>query len=255
MHFAAIQFHDLTHRSPEFDAAYDIISSGISPEFLETRHFLKNRLRVRDEGPASEHEKMFIQSGYTLHLIAAKKDGKVLGAAYGHLIANIGVEDRGIGFVTYVSVLSKHRRQGIGSGLINTIRTRVEEDALRLTGRPALGMVFEIEKKGKEEVKGCVRKLHGWPLEIIYYQPALRTGCEPEQMNLWYQSWEPEITTEEAAKKFKMPADIMIAMVRNLLVKEYVGPEMKGFDLTSKPYIEFIKSIGDRQEVGFLIED
>ncbi len=255
MHSAAIQFIDLTHQSPEFDAAYDIISGNISPDFLETRQFLKNRLRVRDEGPKSGHDKVLIQDGYTLHLIAAEQDGKILGAAYGHLIADIGPENRGIGFVTYIAVLSKHRRQGIGTGLIKKIRQNVEEDALRLTGRPSIGMVFEIEKKGREEVKSCVKKLHGWPLDIAYFQPALRTEGEPEQMNLWYQSWEPEITAESATKGFKMPVNIIISIVRNLLVKEYVGPEIRGFDLASKPYTEFMKSIGDRRNIGFLIED
>ncbi len=252
MDFSAIKFVDLNHQSPEFDAAYEIIRRDISPGFLETRQFLKNRLRVRDEGTKSEHENVLIQKGYTLHLIAAKKEAKVLGAVYGHLIANIGAENRGIGFVTYISVLSKLRRQGIGTELIKKIGTRINEDALRITGRPATGMVFEIEKEGKEAIKGCVSKLHGRPLDIVYFQPAIRSGCEPEQMNLWYQSWDPEITTEVATKTFKIPANIIISMVRNMLVKEYVGPEMKGFDLTSKPYTEFVKSIGDRQRVGFL---
>jgi hypothetical protein len=253
MHCATIQFIDLTHESPEFDAAYEIISRDISPEFLETGQFLKNRLRVRDEGPKSEHENVLIQDGYTLHLITAEKDGKVLGAVYGHLIANIGAENRGIGFVTYISVLSKFRRQGIGTGLIKKIGKRMNEDALRITGRPAIGMVFEIEKEGKEAIEGCVSKLHGRPLDIVYFQPALRLGCEPEQMNLWYQSWEPEITAEAATKTFIIAANILTSMVRNMLVKEYVGPEMTGFDLTSKPYTEFVKSIGDRQGVGFLV--
>src|SRR5512143_1079304 len=34
----------LAHKSPEFDAAYDVISRDILPEYLETRDFLRNRL-------------------------------------------------------------------------------------------------------------------------------------------------------------------------------------------------------------------
>jgi hypothetical protein len=41
-------------------------------------------------------------------------------------------------------------------------------------------------------------------------------------------------------------------MVRNLFSMEYVGPELKGFDLLDKPYVSFIESIGQRQEIGFI---
>lgn len=59
---------ELTHKSPEFDAAYDVIALDISPGFLETREFLKNRLRVRDEGPKSARDRILLQDGYSLHL-------------------------------------------------------------------------------------------------------------------------------------------------------------------------------------------
>ena len=88
MHEDAVQLIDLTHNSPEFDQAYAILRSDIAPEFMETAEFLRNRLRVRDEGPKTEAEKIVLPQGYTLHLIAALQDGKVLGAVYGHLIAD-----------------------------------------------------------------------------------------------------------------------------------------------------------------------
>ena len=50
----AAQLIDLTHGSPEFDQAYAVLSSEIAPEFMETAEFLRNRLRVRDEGPKTE---------------------------------------------------------------------------------------------------------------------------------------------------------------------------------------------------------
>ncbi len=253
MTFPTTQFINLKHFSPEFDAAYDVISRDISPEFLETREFLKNRLRVRDEGPKSDREKLLVQDGYTLHMIAAVQEEKVVGAIYGHLISNIGTKNRAIGFVTYITVLPEVRRQGIATRLIEELKKKVKEDAIRITGRPIIGMVFEIEEEGKEAIKGCVSKLPGWPLDIVYYQPALRPEYQPEQMNLWYQSCEPEVATEASAKKLKVPTNIVTSIVRNMLVMEYVGPEMKGFDLNSKPYTEFIKSLGERQEIGFLV--
>ena len=246
----AIRYIDLTHLSPEFDAAYDVLSQNISPEFLETREFLKNRFRVRDTGPDTGPEKILVQDNYTLHLIAAVQDNKVVGAIYGHLIADIEPDKRGIGFVTYIGVSHGHRRQGIGTKLIHALKERVEEDALRITRKPIIGMVYEIEGQGKEAIKACVNK-HAWPLDVVYYQPALRSGYAPERMDLWFQSCEPTVTTREAANTFRLSAVVVISMVRNMLVKEYVGPEVRGFDLASTPYVEFINSVGKRKEIGW----
>lgn len=243
---------DLTHGSPEFDQAYDILRSDIAPEFMETVEFLRNRLRVRDEGPKTEAEKILLPKGYTLHLIAALQHGKVLGAVYGHLIADIGPDNQGIGFVTYVAVHQEHRRQGIGTMLLKALKTRVNEDALLLCKKPIIGMVYEIEEAGNEAIKVCVSRLNAAWLDVVYYQPAVRSGYGPERMDLWYQPCEPEISAGTATGTFKLPADLLISIVRNLLVKEYVGPEMKGFDPAEEPYTKFLRSIGKRKEIGFL---
>lgn len=250
-----IEFCALTHNSPEFDAAYNVIAYDIAPEFLETKEFLRNRLRVRDEGAKSIQENTLLQEGYSLHLIAAKKDSKVVGAIYGHLIALKNAANRGIGFVTYISVLPDYRKCGIGAKLVEELKNHIDRDAIRTTGRPIVGMVFEIEDDGKEAIKGLVRKHQGWPLDIVYFQPALRAGYQPEQMRLWLQSFEPGITTVEEASRTRFRAEFVTAIVRNMLVMEYVGPEMKGFDLSSKPYTAFLDSIDGRNEIGFILTE
>jgi len=244
-----LRFIDLMHDSPEFGAAYEVIGKNISPEYLETAEFLKTRLRVRDTGPPTGQEKVLIQDGYTLHLIAAKRKDTVVGAVYGHLISQIGSRNSAIGFVTYLSVLSGSRRKGIGTALIAALRERLDADALKLTGGPLLGMVFEIELEGKEPIKGLVSRLGAQPLDVLYYQPALRPGYEPERMDLWFQPL-PEVAS--APNDLKLPVDFVVNMIRNLLVMEYVGPEMKGFDLASKPYQAFLESVRDRAEIGFI---
>jgi GNAT superfamily N-acetyltransferase len=252
MHEEAVQFIDLTHGSPEFDQAYEILSSVIAPEFLETAEFLRNRVRVRDQGPGTEAEKLLLQHGYTLHLLAAKQDSKVLGAIYGHMIAGIGPDNQAVGFVTYIAVRPERRRKGIGTLLLEALKARVNEDALAFCRKPVRGMVYEIEETGKEEVKGCVSRMNAQPLDIVYYQPAVRPGSAPERMNLWYQSCEPGPSTE-AIRTFTLPAEFVISLVGNLLAKEYVGPEMKGFDPGSEPSTQFLRSIGRRKEIGFLV--
>ena len=216
---------------------------------METAEFLRNRLRVRDEGPKTEAEKILLPQGYTLHLFAAVQDGKVLGAVYGHLIADIGPDNQGIGFVTYVAVHQEHRKQGIGTKLIKALKTRVNEDALTVCNKPIIGMVYEIEEAGKEAIKGCVSRLNAMPLDVVYYQPAVRSGYGPERMDLWYQPCGPELS----AGTVKLPADFLTSMVRNMLVKEYVGPEMKGFDPAGELYTKFLRSISKRKEIGFLV--
>ncbi len=151
-----IQCIHLTHLSPEFDAAYDVMSREIPPEFLETRDFLRNRLRVRDEGPKRGHEHLLVQDGYTLHLIAAVCEQKVIGAIYGHLISRITDGNMSAGFVTYVSLHANYRRRGIGTRLIRVLQSTIENDAIRMTGKSIFGMVYEIEEAGKEDMKKTV---------------------------------------------------------------------------------------------------
>jgi GNAT superfamily N-acetyltransferase len=217
---------------------------------METAEFLRNRLRVRDEERAEE-QKLLLPQGYTLHLIAALQDGKVLGAVYGHLIADIGPDNQGVGFVTYVAVHRSHRKQGIGTMLLKALKRRVNEDALTLCNKPIIGMVYEIEEAGKEAIKGCVSRLNARPLDVVYYQPAVRPGYGPERMDLWYQPCGPELSADTGT--FTLPAELLISIVRNMLVKEYVGPEVKGFDPAGEPYMKFLRSIGKRKEIGFLV--
>jgi GNAT superfamily N-acetyltransferase len=203
----SVQLIELTHGSPEFDQAYDILRSDIAPEFMETAEFLRNRLRVRDQGPKTEAENILLPQGYTLHLIAAVRDVTVLGAIYGHLIADIGPDNQGIGFVTYIAVRPERRRQGIGTMLLNELKTRVNEDALLLCKKPIIGMVYEIEQAGKEAIKACVSRLNAAWLDVVYYQPAVRPGYVPERMDLWYQPCGIELSAGTAAESFKLPAD------------------------------------------------
>jgi GNAT superfamily N-acetyltransferase len=244
-----LQIIDLTHDSPLFDKAYDVFGLDIPPEFLETREFLKNRLRVRDEGPKSQREKILLQDGYTIHLIAAKAGSKIAGAVYGHLISKIS-GGRSVGFVTYIAVLPEYRRHGIGTRLVEELRNRVDKDALRMTGQPVMGIVFEIEQEGKEEIKGVIRKSHAAPLDIVYYQPALRGETSAERMDLWFLPLDQPASSADEKTARKYPADVVVSMATNLLTMEYVGPDLKGFDPGSKPMTEFLKSVGSRSECG-----
>ena len=72
-------------------------------------------------------------------------------------------------------------------------------------------------------------------------------------MDLWYQPCETELSAGTAPGTFKLPADLLISIVRNMLVKEYVGPEIKGFDPAGEPYTKFLRSIGKRKEIGFSV--
>jgi hypothetical protein len=62
-----------------------------------------------------------------------------------------------------------------------------------------------------------------------------------------------ELSAGTAAGTFKLPADLLISIVRNMLVKEYVGPEMKGFDPAGASYTKFLRSIGKRKKIGFSV--
>ena len=248
----AVMVLELSASSPEFDEAYDILGQDIPVECLEERSFLRHRLRVRDEGPREHKERILVQDGYTLHLLAAMSGPHPVGAIYGHLISQIGHDHRGLGFVTYIGVDRSQRRAGVGSMLLAELRQRLERDSLAATGRPLVGMVYEIEEHGKPEIKGYLRTHGGFPLDITYYQPAVRTGASPERLQLWFQSFDPPVGSVEQARVTTYPARFVISLVTNLLAQEYVGPDLEGCDLRSTVYSEFRKSIDGRAQIGFI---
>lgn len=241
---------NLSCHSPEFDAAYDVFSQGIPFPLLEEREFLRNRLRVRDEGPKSVQEQILLQDGYTLHLIVAKEGEKVVGAIYGHLISKIAPDNYAVGFVTYISVSGEYRRRGFGTRLVEEFRKRIVQDSLSLAGKQPVAVVYEIEIEGKEEIKSLVRKHSGAPLDISYFQPSLHKSSAPEPMHLWLQPL-PEAACGHACTR-TYSAQFVVSLVTNLLTMEYVGPDMKGFDLEHPAYTEFLRSIFGRNEVRCL---
>jgi hypothetical protein len=135
-------------------------------------------------------------------------------------------------------------------------------------------MVYEIESDGKEEIKGLVRKTNGWPLDIHYYQPAVRNTASAEsnhnlgpvparsaparrrnenacyRMQLWFQPLDPTVFSVEKAAAPVYPVKFIRSMVLNLLSMEYVGPEMNGFDPSSEACAGFLRSLRQRKEIG-----
>lgn len=242
---------DLSYSSPEFDTGYDLLAQEIPAEFLEERGFLRNRLRVRDEGPKTDQERILVQHGYTLHLLAALADAEVVGTIYGHLVSHIGPENCSVGYVTYVAVPASQRRKGIGAFLVTALRRRIERDAMAMTGKPAIGMLYEIEEHGREEIKAYLRRQGGWPLDVVYFQPGLRRHALPERMQLWLRPFDRPPMSAEQARRLSYPADFIVSMVTTLLTMEFVGQELEGFDLHSPAYTEFLQSVGTRRTIGF----
>lgn len=243
----------MSSSSHEYEAVYDILAQDIPATCLEEPDFLRNRLRVRDNGPRNDKEKILLQDGYTLHLLAASEDGKVTGAIYGHLISGIGIENRGVGFVTYVAVERSQRRSGIGALLLSELRRRLEHDAVEATRKPLVGMTYEIEFGNRKEIKAYLHKQGGFPLDITYYQPPVRRNTSAERIQLWLQPFDPPIYTAEQARHTTYPAAFVVSMVTNLLAMEYVGPDLNGLDPNSVSYTEFHKSIGARAQIGFAV--
>jgi hypothetical protein len=244
---------DVSSSSPEYDAAYDILAQDIPAKWLEEPDCLRNRLRVRDQAPRNDKEKILLQDGYTLHLLAATDGGKVIGAIYGHLISRIGIENRGVGLVSYVAVERSQRRSGVGAFMFSELRRRLERDAVEATQKRLFGMTYEIEFSNRKEIKAYLHKQGGFPLDVTYYQPPVRQDTSPERIQLWLQPFDPPIYTAEQARHTTYPRAFIVSMVTNLLVMEYVGSDLSGFDLNSVSYTEFLKSIGARTQIGFAV--
>jgi len=251
-----ITYLELGSKSPEFHESYEVIGLDIDPEFVEPEDYVRERFRIQEEGAKTEDERRLIPNGYRIHMIAAKDDqaGKIAGAIYTNFIPKIGDENRGFALVSYLAVLPDYRRQGIATQLIESAIKPNHADALRITGKPAVGLLFEIENEGKEPIEELVRKMGGWPLDIDYYQPSVREGCDEQPMNLWFMTFDQEITSLEEAKAKNYPVSFIHNMVKSLFIYEYPGQDRAGFKETSKAYQELIRSIGNRTVIGFKLD-
>ncbi len=248
-----IQYVNLTHQSPEFDAAYDVISLDIDPEFVEPKLYIRERFRIQEEGAKTDDERRMVPEGYRIRAIAAKdkRTNKVVGAILSDFVPKIGKENRGFALIGYVSVLPDFRRREIGTQLIEEITKRTHDDALKISGKLAVGLLFEIEDEGKEPIERLVRKMGGYPLDIDYYQPSVRAGYDEQQMNLWLFPFDQPIRSPEEAKKKTYPTEYIHDMVKSLFIYEYPGQDRSGFKETSKAYQALIQSLRGRTVVGF----
>jgi GNAT superfamily N-acetyltransferase len=247
-----IVYSELKSDSLEFHEAYAVISMDIEPEFVEPEEYVRERFRVQEQGAKTDEERRMIPEGYCIHMIAAKEDktNKVVGAIYTNFIPKIGSENTGFALVSYLAVLPEYRRGGIGTRLVEEVIKPNHADSLRITGKPAVGLLFEIEDEGKEEIAGLVRKMGGQPLDIDYYQPSVREGSDEQPMNLWLLPLDKPIKSNEEAKVIKHPAAWIHDMVKSLFVYEYPGPDRSGFKETSKAYQALVSSLKGRNNGG-----
>ncbi len=252
-HGSVMEFVKLNSRSPEFHEAYEVISFDIAPEFVEPEDAIHERLRIQDEGARTEKEKRTIPEGYRVHMTAAK-DGKthrLAGAVYSTFIPKIGSRNLGFSLVTYISVRREYRRQGIATDLVKNAAAHAYADALRITGKHAVGLLFEIDDEGKTAAEGLVQKMGGYPLDIDYWQPPVREGCSEQPMNLWMVPLDQTIRSRVEADEMKYPAGYIHDMVRSLFQYEYPGPDRTGFQENSKPYQALLHSLENRRLIGF----
>jgi hypothetical protein len=176
---------------------------------------------------------------------------QVVGAVYGNFIPKIGMENRGFALVSYVAVHSEYRRKYIGRELLMEVTRAIQEDARSTTGRSVFCLLFEIEDKGKLEIEHLAQKLGAYPLDIDYYQPSVREGCEEQAMNLWLLPLDQPVRSVEEATQITFPAGDIHEMVKSLFIYEYPGPKKQGFDFGSVPYQALVRSLNNRSVVGF----
>lgn len=169
------------------------------------------------------------------------------GVIYGSHVPNASLDDRGVGFVCYIVVDARYRRRGVARKLVEALQKAVNDDAYKLTGKPPVGMLFEIEFDEHAAIKNLVTSLGGYPLDIVYYQPSVREGCAAQQMGLWFM---PYALYAPDAQRAYFPTVFIHKMVRALFVNAHSGYGGKGFDMQSLPYQALTKSLLGRTKIA-----
>lgn len=170
---------------------------------------------------------------------------------YQYFIPKIGGLNSGFALIGFLSVVPDYRRQGVGQKLVEEISQAVHQDSKKVTGDPAVGILFEIEDEGKEPIERLVLKMGGYPLDIDYYQPSVREGSDEQPMNLWFIPFEQPVRSIEEARQRTYPAAYIHDMVKSLFIYEYPGQDRAGFKESSKAYQALMASLKGRALVGF----
>lgn len=103
--------------------------------------------------------------------------------------------------------------------LLKALHTRVNEDALTLCNKPIIGEIGT----GTGADGPVVSALGAWAINR-HSRRNIQAACGPPHLDR-----------------------------ANMLVKEYVGPEIKGFYPTGEPYMKVLRSIGKRKRIGQLV--
>jgi GNAT superfamily N-acetyltransferase len=250
-----ITYLELNSKSPEFHEAYEVICLDIAPEFVEPEDYIRERFRIQERGAKTEDERRMVPDGYWMRLLVAKdtQTNKIVGAITSNFIPKIGKINSGFALIGFLAVRQDYRRQGMGQRLVEEISKIVDRDSIEVTGKRAVGLLFEIEDEGKEPIEKLVLKKGGYPLDIDYYQPSVREGCNEQPMNLWLIPFDQPVKSPEDAKSRKYPVTFIHDMVRSLFIYEYPGSDRTGFKETSKAYLALVSSLKGKAAVGFRI--
>lgn len=244
---AVVQILELNSKSREFWTAYKVMKDFIvADQFPEEPRSFRHRFIVKEKGPKTKEEKLIKPKGYDVFFLAAKVNGRIVGATYGSLIV---VNNVGYGFYGYVSVLPKYRLKGIGKRLLLALEEMMNDASLIITGRPLAAVLFEIGA-GNKSMLSLARSVGASPLDVTYYQPQIKG--EPKRLLLFYQHYQPGV--KKRPKRF--PSRIIGQIVKGILEKEYyegtIG-NIRKFDLRTKTYRFFKRSIKSRKFIGLVL--
>jgi hypothetical protein len=166
------------------------------------------------------------------HLLAALREGEVMGAAYGIYLAGPNC-----GFVAYVAVDEAQRGGGIARRLRRQLAAAFREDA-RADGNDELAWIVGEVRRDSPWLEQLVRRRGAIPLDFEYFHPGMNPGGEHEPYTLYL---EPMGDTRQA---------LPVLLVRRVVYQIYRIAYRVRHPLMRSNFRRMMEELERREEVG-----
>ncbi len=167
-----------------------------------------------------------------IHILVARKHGRVVGLATGSYLAAVNV-----GFVGYLASQPALKGARVGSRLRTRLVAEMRRDA-RASGRPDLDAVMGEVESDNPWLRHLLRRHAALALDVDYRQPALRAGTPAVPLTLYLEPITGPIRSVSARR------------MRSILYSIFRRVYRVRFPLRDPSFRRVLRSLKHRRSIG-----
>lgn len=213
----------LDENDPAFRAAHALLRASFHRAEMLPLADWRNAMRERQEA---------LWTDVNWHLLAAERNGTLVGACSGSYLGN-----HNVGVIGYIAVTKTARSSGLGPRMRNALRRRFEADA-RFAGHDRLRAIVGEVREDNSWLRHLVRREGAIALDFPYFQPSLGGGKGVVPLVMYYQPLDRAMKSLSAAR------------LRRLLYSMWRRAYRVGRPLGDPAFRQMLRSLRGRRRIG-----